>query len=437
MNAAAEPLAIESATAPALRILPKYRFVKAKDGRGREIDGLWVRNGRFYYQISVPGKGCRRVPLLDETNQPVKSIQQAKDAIEGLRRKKREGEILPTQRAPVFDEFAKHYLAWMEELGRKKPKTLVCERSILNGWIRYFRSTRLNKITLRDVTAYVLARKNAGVGHRAINLDVLVLGNVFRFAKEEGAFTGKLPTEGWKPLPYKAEKQRLLTKEEIDKFCAVAVSKNPDGTPRFKNGEMLVDAVRLMSLSGGRVRSAFALRWEDIDWERRQVHFKRDTKYSKHIIVDFNPELEALLKELYQRRQPDSDAVFPSTREDSGTPTNCLRKTFELVREAAGMPYFKFHGLRHYFISHCVMSATDLLTVAAWAGHADTLLISRVYGHLNDKHKQQAASKLSFGTRNVSQEPGTGSLVDLNKLTAAELLQLLQQKMQGEQVAKT
>ena len=46
------------------------KFKKTRDVRGHEIAGLWERNGRYYLQISVPGKipgkkGCRRVPLRD------------------------------------------------------------------------------------------------------------------------------------------------------------------------------------------------------------------------------------------------------------------------------------------------------------------------------------------------------------------------------------
>jgi hypothetical protein len=95
------------------------------------------------------------------------------------------------------------------------------------------------------------------------------------------------------------------------------------------------------------------------------------------------------------------------------------------------LPKFKFHALRHYYISQCVMAGVDLLTIASWAGHADTLLISRVYGHLNNQHKQAAAKRLDFKVERQA-EPRNDSLVDLNQLTAAQLLQLLQQKVQSE-----
>ena len=63
-------------------------------------------------------------------------------------------------------------------------------------------------------------------------------------------------------------------------------------------------------------------------------------------------------------------------------------------------------ALRHYFISWCVMAGIDLLTIKEWAGHADTLLISRVYGHLNAKHRQEAAKKLAFSSQSQAAESG-------------------------------
>jgi integrase len=279
---------------------------------------------------------------------------------------------------------------------------------------------------------YALQRKKEGVGNRTVNLAVLTLGNLFRFAKKEAVFSGKLPTEDWEPLEYHPEKQQLLSKEEIDHFCAVALSKMEDGTPRFKNGEMLVDAVRFMSASGARVSSAFALRWPDVDWERRQLHLTRETKYSKAMVVDFNEELEKLLKEMYSRRQPDTDAVFPGNRSGKSESVGPLRKTFEMVCTAANLPKFKFHSLRVYFISTCVMAKIDLLTIASWVGHADTVLIGRVYGHLNDSHKKQEAQKLVFNSRTEQSNLNTGTLIDVSKMTAAELFQLMQQKIQNE-----
>src|ERR1035441_6270930 len=100
-------------------------FTKAKDSRGREVDGLWMRNGRFYCQFSLPGKGCRRVALRDESNQAVATVTQAVDAMHELRKKKRQGELPTVGRVPQFDEYAQHYLSFIKTTAKKKPQTIA------------------------------------------------------------------------------------------------------------------------------------------------------------------------------------------------------------------------------------------------------------------------------------------------------------------------
>jgi hypothetical protein len=44
------------------------------------------------------------------------------------------------------------------------------------------------------------------------------------------------------------------------------------------------------------------------------------------------------------------------------------------------------------------MSGLDFMTIASWVGHRDGgILIGKVYGHLADSHKKQAALKVNFG----------------------------------------
>jgi site-specific recombinase XerD len=53
--------------------------------------------------------------------------------------------------------------------------------------------------------------------------------------------------------------------------------------------------------------------------------------------------------------------------------------------------------LRHHFISMCVMSGIDFMTIAQWVGHVDGgVLIGKVYGHLANEHRQRMAQLVQF-----------------------------------------
>jgi len=69
-----------------------------------------------------------------------------------------------------------------------------------------------------------------------------------------------------------------------------------------------------------------------------------------------------------------------------------------MARERAKLTAIGFHDLRHYFISYCVMSGIDFMTIAKWAGHQDGgILIGESYGHLADDHAKTQARRLRFG----------------------------------------
>lgn len=77
-----------------------------------------------------------------------------------------------------------------------------------------------------------------------------------------------------------------------------------------------------------------------------------------------------------------------------------FRDSLILARQAAGIPQFGFHDSRHFFISMCVMSGIDFMTIARWVGHQDGgILIGKVYGHLSNEHAKRQAGRIDFGSK--------------------------------------
>ena len=105
-------------------------------------------------------------------------------------------------------------------------------------------------------------------------------------------------------------------------------------------------------------------------------------------MVDFNPKLKTHLQEMAKRRASDSQWLFPSPqRGEKDIHVQTFRESLGMARDKAGLPRIGFHDLRHYFISYCVMSGIDYMTIAKWVGHRDGgILIGKVYGHLADDH---------------------------------------------------
>jgi len=168
----------------------------------------------------------------------------------------------------------------------------------------------------------------------------------------------------------------------------------------LKNARQFADYVRLMAYAGSRRSETLRVKWSEVDWERKQVTIGADglSKNRESRVVDFNPKLEAHLRDMFTRRAPDSEFLFPSPQRGD---KDCSAKTFveslRLARNAAKLPKFSFHDCRHFFISYSVMSGIDYMTIARWVGHKDGgVLIGKVYGHLANEHTQRQAQRLSF-----------------------------------------
>lgn len=404
----------------------KFKFTKCKDARGHDIRGLWERNGRFYVQMEVPGKGTRRICLHDEKKQPVRTVPDAVKAKNRLSQRVENGQLPGPGVTPCFNDYVVHYLNFLETTSAKGPLTIKKERCSLNGWVRFLGTTRLNRVAEKQINEFALKRAEDGVGNRAINCDVIALSHLYRFARREN-WVKVSPTESWEPLKYVAPKRSLLEDGTLERICEEAV------TGRYDNGQFLADYLKLLAYSGARRQAGLSAKWTQVDWTNRQMTFF--TKFDKAVVVDFNEKLEAHLTDMLDRRDENVPWIFPSPRSDAarGFFAN-PQKVLDKVTEKLGLTDFKLHDLRHWFISYCVMSGIDTLTIAGWVGHEDGgVLIGKIYGHLNPQHKRAAANRLSF-TQQVQPvatppkySPRLPQAADVVPVSMADLLKLMQQ----------
>ena len=366
------------------------------DKRKRPIRGLWERNGRYYAQLTVEDqvtgiKQVRRVPM-----EGVSTDAQAVAKLQELLTQRRKGALPILKRTPFFADYAKQYFDYYEKVkDAKRESTLYTENIIINHWIEHLGHVRLDKITRALVNSYIAKRQGAGRSGRTVNLEVTCFRNVMNRAVDDGWLT-ILPTLNLRPLKWTAKKRSLLPSEDIEKLCEVAVK---DET--FKNGREFSDYVKLMASCGARRDETLRLKWSDVDWDRKQLTIGSDgmAKNRKARVVDFNTKLEIHLEDMKSRRAPDTKWLFPSPqRGQKDEPAKTFVETMRLVREKAEVSQFGFHDLRHYFISYCVMSGIDFMTIAKWVGHQDGgILVGKVYGHLSNEHAQQQAQRVNFG----------------------------------------
>jgi integrase len=373
---------------------PKVEFEKVQNKRHEDIRGLWRRGNVFYVQLRAtnPTTGKRR-PQKFALEKTVTTIPQAQQALAEMRAKERRGELRGRTGVPTFGEYKQYYLTHAQ----KDKHTMDNETSFLNAWEGYFGSDmRVDKISeasirgfLKKEASRVSERTGRQLSNHSLNVRVYALRSMLRMAKEERKIV-RLPFEGIKKLKHKVERKELPTPEEIEKCVSAAIAQCP------KSGKQFADYLRLLMYTGARETEALSLQWGDINFDKRQVHFHRNTKFGKERWLDFNPKLEAHLKDMQARRKQEGEWLFPSPRPNvQGGRIINFRRTLEKVREQAGV-YLSEHYLRHYFASQCVMAGVDRFTLVEWLGHADGgKLIAKTYGHLSNEFQQKQAEKLT------------------------------------------
>jgi len=403
----------------------KQVFLPVLDSRRRKVKSIYLRGKTYYgsvWCVLEDGRtASRRFRLLDANDQPVNDLNAAKEALEILRHKRRENSLPVAGRNMNFEKWSHEYEA-LETSKLKMAGTQVKESRVLAMWRKYLGTVKLEKINTPLIKKYceerlrgfTLGGKTYGpCSVRTVKLDLIVLNNALKAAIESGHLTALPRFPRYKASP--APVRELITPADFELLLEKCTALKEDKTPVTKNGVQLRDLFKVLAYCGARINESLALRWNHVDWKGRKLWIGAPadfdaskpsigkggfTKNREARAIDFNPQLEAILKEMELRKAPDSEWMFPSPqRGEKDIRAFSLRESMMLVRKAAGLPKFGFHHLRDYFISYGVMAGIDFMTIARWVGHKDGgVLIGKVYGHLADSHRSKMADKMVIGT---------------------------------------
>ncbi|HQL76662.1 MAG TPA: tyrosine-type recombinase/integrase [Verrucomicrobiota bacterium] len=310
------------------------------------------------------------------------------DVLKGIK----DGEIASTRSAPDFKTFREHY---RKVSGRSKVSA-IREDNCLKHWEKFLGADmKISKITSRQILSYRGKMLERGLSPTTANHHVKALRAVLKLARTE-RYIQKLPFDGITPLKVKSVERRLFSTDDLLRIGTEALRNHPI------TGEQFADFLLLLMFTGGRKSEVANLKWENVDWQNRQLVFQGDTtKNFESRRVDFSRNLENHLLCMKAKAIQGVPYLFPSYRlgkpHRTKTAVQSFQKMVEGVRRVVGLPDFTLHLCRHYFISTCVMTGIDYMTIAKWVGHKDGgVLIGKTYGHLNREHMRKMANRLTF-----------------------------------------
>jgi integrase len=209
-------------------------------------------------------------------------------------------------------------------------------------------------------------------------------------------------------LPKKVKREiKVFGPDEARRFLAAAA----------KNGRGLIFEFAL--LTGARPEEYLALKWQDIDLQRRTVTFQRTllwrkgggwyfdeqmkTAQSRRTIplpLELFDKLKALrvkqaeemmkLGSAYER----NDLIFVN---EEGRPLNygnITKRNFQPILKAAGLGHYRLYSLRHSCATLLLAQGENIKVIQERLGHSDVVLTLSTYSHVLEGMQAQASDKL-------------------------------------------
>jgi integrase len=153
----------------------------------------------------------------------------------------------------------------------------------------------------------------------------------------------------------------------------------------------------LCAFAGLRLGEVSAIKVGDIDFMKREIHVRRQTqkvtgtaqevrlpKYGSERTVSAADGLLRLLSAhvalLELQGQPDA-WLFPSESRGPAAPST-VHHAWLMARDAAKVPDFTLHDLRHFYASGLIAAGCDVSTVQHALGHSSPSITLNTYTHL-------------------------------------------------------
>lgn len=174
--------------------------------------------------------------------------------------------------------------------------------------------------------------------------------------------------------------------------------------------------VVLALLTGMRRGEICALKWRNIDFTTKQIHVCENRVHGEKEVVEKAPKSEAsnrtipMSKELVSilsaaklRYYNEAAEYGPAFRDlgyvvhnENGTPyhPDSLTTKWRRFVEASGLPFIRFHDLRHSNATALIGAGVSAKTVQQLLGHSDISITLNTYTHVLPSMEQAAVEKL-------------------------------------------
>jgi integrase len=183
------------------------------------------------------------------------------------------------------------------------------------------------------------------------------------------------------------EAETIGLRWDVDESQPTAKHAPKAANRRRKLDPYAIAALRLLMLTGARLREILDARWEHVDFERGIIHLPDSKTGAKPIYL--SAAAQAILAGL--PRVEGNPHVIPG--EKPGAPRADLKKPWAAVSKAAGLLDVRIHDLRHSFASVGAGASMGLPIIGKLLGHSQPATTAR-YAHLDADPMRRAVETI-------------------------------------------
>lgn len=262
-----------------------------------------------------------------------------------------------------------------------------------------FGSQNVTDISQDSIYQFIREKQDSGLSNSYITDILILMKSVFKFASR--TYHTANPMDGI-VMPKKQKSEiRLLTQAEEQKLMQI-IAENPTLTTM---------GIALAKMTGLRIGELCALRWKDIDLEKRtltvsktlqRIQSKNGKKHTKLELTDPKSETskrvipipKSIIDFLYKFTGEAYEFVLSGTEKPVEPRT--LQYRFANILKNGNLPSIHFHALRHMFASKCIRLGFDIKSLSEILGHSGVEITLNRYVHSSFEQKSTFMDKLQL-----------------------------------------
>ncbi len=302
------------------------------------------------------------------------------------------------RKQPTFDEVAKRFLEEHSAI-RNRPATHQSNINILRVMLSpFFGKMKIRSIEPKDIYDFLSKNKHRPIAaNRALASMSSIMSKAELWSLRDRRSN---PCFGIERYP-ENKRERFLSEKE---FAALERALQRAERALTESPAVLA-MIRIMMHTGCRPGEARNLKWEWVDFERREIRMPKEaTKEKRPKTLFITPYLYEVMRNL---KQIEGNPYVVASERNGGRPITDIKKPWDRIKRAANIKTeLHLHDLRHSHASMANSLGYSMPMIGALLGHTQVQTTLR-YAHLASDHLRKAAEDISAKIASVSEEAMT------------------------------